>query len=66
MGMHEAYFEIHGKYAKTFPAHFPLLRLDRIYFKKLKIINSDILISTKEKAISDHLALMAEFDFYEE
>lgn len=59
--MEEAYKFIEGKYPKTFPSIFPLLSLDRIFFKNLKIKTCDILKSDLAKKMSDHLGLVAEF-----
>ncbi len=55
----EAYKTVHKKHPRTFPSKFPVLKLDRIYYKGLTVTSARIY---KEwKGISDHLALFAEF-----
>lgn len=66
LGMQEVHKTIHGKFAKTFPALFPLLCLDRIYVRNLKIKTS-IILETKNKHnllahLSDHLPLYCEVE----
>lgn len=66
LGMQEVHKTIHGKFAKTFPSLFPLLCLDRIYVKNLKIKTS-IILETKNKHnllahLSDHLPLYCEVE----
>jgi endonuclease/exonuclease/phosphatase family metal-dependent hydrolase len=66
LGMKEVHKTIHGKFAKTFPAIYPLLCLDRIYVKNLKIKTS-IIMETKNKHnllshLSDHLPLYCEVE----
>lgn len=50
-----------GKHAKTFPAWFPMLPLDRIYFRDLKLVNVDVQDHSHWRKLSDHQALVAEF-----
>lgn len=52
----------HNKHAVTFPAFFPLLSLDRIYFRNLKCISSEALRDGVWSKISDHLPLSATFE----
>lgn len=52
-----------GRHAKTFPAWFPLLPLDRIYFRDLKLVNLDVQAQNHWRKLSDHQALLAEFRF---
>ncbi len=56
----EAFTEIHGSAAKTFPAIMPTLRLDRVYSRGFKINASKRLNSPQWKKVSDHLPLFAE------
>lgn len=65
LGMKEAHKTMHGQYAKTFPAGFPFLCLDRVYVKNLEIINSSV-ISKLNLHLSDHLPLFCEVEFSEE
>lgn len=52
-----------GQHAKTFPAWFPMLPLDRIYFRDLKLVNVDVQDHSHWRKLSDHQALVAEFQF---
>ncbi|MGE3973278.1 MAG: endonuclease/exonuclease/phosphatase family protein [Bdellovibrionales bacterium] len=62
LGMKEAFEEWSGEHAKTFPSFFPLLRLDRIYYRHLKLKNVECLSGKPWNQLSDHVALMAEFE----
>jgi endonuclease/exonuclease/phosphatase family metal-dependent hydrolase len=50
-----------GRHARTFPAWFPILPLDRIYFRDLKLVNLDIQDRLHWRTLSDHQAIVAEF-----
>lgn len=58
----EAHQVLHGSYARSFPSFFPLLKLDRIYFRKLKLHSIERLHGKAWRALSDHLALLGEFE----
>lgn len=68
LNMQEVYKSTHGVFAKTFPAGYPLLCLDRIYVKNLKINNVKIFepkpSHTVLEHLSDHLALFCEVELY--
>ena len=49
LGMKDAYKTTHGTFAKTFPAQLPVLSLDRIYVKNLKVKNSQVLSKKKRQ-----------------
>ncbi len=66
LGMKETHKIMHGKFAKTFPASFPVLTLDRIYIKNLKVIKSQIFKQKTKKHFSDHLPLFCELEFNED
>lgn len=57
----EAHRHLHLKYARTFPSVFPVLPLDRIYFRNLEPLHSEVLKTSAWKNLSDHLALLSEF-----
>jgi endonuclease/exonuclease/phosphatase family metal-dependent hydrolase len=57
----EAHFEKTQKHARTFPCFFPLLKLDRIYFRNLELKDSWTVNDEAWNKLSDHVALMAEF-----
>ena len=63
LGMAEAQRELTGKYAKTFPAHRPMLRMDRIYFRGVRLLESHCLTRRPWGELSDHLPLVARFAF---
>lgn len=61
LGMTEAYKKIHGDFAKTFPAGFPMLSLDRIYVKNLEVVTSHIIERpAHQNHFSDHLPIFCE------
>ena len=65
LGIQEVYRRIHGHFAKTFPATFPLLCLDRIYVKGFIVLNSTVIKTDLSHSLSDHLPLFSEVEFYE-
>jgi len=66
LGMKEAFQEHFGKHAGTFPSWFPFMPLDRIYYRNLNCISVKLLKGELWKKQSDHLPLLAEFDFPED
>ncbi|MBT8135096.1 MAG: endonuclease/exonuclease/phosphatase family protein [Gammaproteobacteria bacterium] len=52
-----------GKYARSFPAWWPTLSMDRIYSRGLKLLTSECLHGEPWRKLSDHVPLMAEFEF---
>jgi endonuclease/exonuclease/phosphatase family metal-dependent hydrolase len=66
LGMLEVHKTLYGNFAKTFPAFYPMVCLDRIYVKNLKIKTSIILKPKKTHNIlahlSDHLPLFCEVE----
>jgi len=46
---------------KTFPNLFPLLHLDRIYFKNISLSHTQVMRKAPWKNISDHLPILANF-----
>lgn len=63
LGMQEAFKTIHGNFAKTFPAGFPLLRLDRIYVRNLEVLASRIIARPEhQNHFSDHLPIYCELN----
>ncbi len=57
----EAFYEHHQKHAKTFPSIFPLLKLDRIYFRNLSAMRAVSFVGSPWRELSDHCPLLAEF-----
>ena len=60
-GLEEAFHSRNGRYARSYPARFPLLRMDRIYFRHLALQHSQVLQGPPWPQLSDHLPLLAEF-----
>jgi len=59
-GLQEAFVESAGRAAKTFPARWPLLPLDRIYVRHVKAERPRVLSSWPWSHLSDHAPLAAE------
>ena len=58
LGLSEVFHITHGDYAKSFPAEFPLLKVDRIYYRNLLPQHCEII---RTHRISDHSPLLARF-----
>lgn len=58
----ECFMDQHGNYAKTYPSLIPLLPLDRIYFRNLKLKDCQIYRAPNTKNVSDHVPLEATFE----
>lgn len=61
LGVQEAFRQLHGTYAKTFPSNRPMLRMDRIYFRGIRLLDSACLERKPWSELSDHLPLYARF-----
>ncbi|MDW5441267.1 endonuclease/exonuclease/phosphatase family protein [Polaromonas sp. SM01] len=60
--MHEVFVQANGKAARTFPARFPLLQLDRIYVRNA-IGHAPVVLPIKPWShLSDHAPLAAEIE----
>lgn len=62
LGMQEAFRKLTGSYAKTFPSHLPMLRMDRIYFRGINLVEAQCLHRQPWNELSDHLPLYARFE----
>ncbi len=61
-GMHEVFVQANGKSARTFPARFPVLQLDRIYVRNA-IGHAPVVLPLKPWShLSDHAPLAAEIE----
>jgi endonuclease/exonuclease/phosphatase family metal-dependent hydrolase len=58
MGMQEVHKFSNGNFARTFPSKAPLLCLDRIYVKNMKILCSNVVYY--DQHLSDHLPIYCE------
>lgn len=59
--LRDAFMELHGEHPKTFPALLPALRVDRIYYRGLELIDGECLNGKIWRNLSDHLPLKATF-----
>ena len=62
LGLQEVFKQLHGEYAKTFPAWRPTLLIDRIYYRGLKLKKGICLQGNPWRVLSDHLPLYAQFE----
>lgn len=58
-GLREVFVERFGRFARTFPARFPLLALDRIYVRNVDVVEPLVLSHKPWSHLSDHAALAA-------
>lgn len=63
LGLREAFSYAGGKPTRTFPANFPVLRLDRIYFRSARSVTPVVLPNKPWSHLSDHKPLLAEINF---
>jgi endonuclease/exonuclease/phosphatase family metal-dependent hydrolase len=59
VGLNEVFVHANGREAKTFPARFPVLRLDRIYVRNARVYKPLALASRPWSHLSDHAPLAA-------
>ncbi|MEO6031857.1 MAG: endonuclease/exonuclease/phosphatase family protein [Burkholderiaceae bacterium] len=59
-GLHEVFVQAHGHAARTFPARWPVLQLDRIYVKNTRTHTPLALPRRPWSHLSDHAPLAAE------
>ncbi|MGH8445511.1 MAG: endonuclease/exonuclease/phosphatase family protein [Solimonas sp.] len=60
-GLKEAFVQTRGRLARSFPVRWPLLKLDRIYFRNAHVEHPQVLSAMPWSRLSDHAALSAEF-----
>ena len=58
-GLREVFIHCHGRAARTFPARWPLLPLDRIYVRNVEILHAAVLSTRPWSHLSDHAPLVA-------
>jgi len=61
-GLREVFAEHHGQPARSFPARWPALRLDRIYVRNLKACRPQVLTNRPWSHLSDHAPLSVEIE----
>jgi endonuclease/exonuclease/phosphatase family metal-dependent hydrolase len=59
-GLSEVFISAHGKPARTFPARWPVLRLDRIYLRNATVSQPLVLPRRPWSHLSDHLPVAAQ------
>ncbi|MEN9723752.1 MAG: hypothetical protein RJB38_1738 [Pseudomonadota bacterium] len=62
LNVKEAYHQVHGAHARSFPIWMPSLRLDRLYFRGLRAQFAQALVGAPWSRLSDHAALYAELE----
>jgi endonuclease/exonuclease/phosphatase family metal-dependent hydrolase len=62
LGMTEVSIAAGGRHSRTFPSVLPLLQLDRIYVRGLKVLQTKVHRGPPWSLLSDHLALSAELE----
>jgi endonuclease/exonuclease/phosphatase family metal-dependent hydrolase len=60
LGVVEAHKMVHGQPARSFPCHWPLLRLDRIYIRGFTATAATCLMGSPWRNLSDHAAIVAD------
>ena len=63
LGLSEVFLSIKGAHARTFPIWLPVLKLDRVYCRGLKMKEAVCLTSGPWKSLSDHAALCVDLEF---
>ncbi|HSR62945.1 MAG TPA: endonuclease/exonuclease/phosphatase family protein [Gammaproteobacteria bacterium] len=61
LGLSEVFFELHGKFARTFPSWRPFFPVDRIYYRGLEPIECTRHHEPPWHKLSDHTPLYAKF-----
>jgi len=63
LGLREAFRDVRGRPARSFPSRLPLLRLDRIYVRGFSIQHAEVHHGDTWGRISDHAMLTARLGF---
>jgi endonuclease/exonuclease/phosphatase family metal-dependent hydrolase len=63
LDLKEGYRSIHGSLAKTYPVWMPFFRLDRIYFRGVRIRHAESLTGAPWNRLSDHAPLYMEYEY---
>ncbi len=61
LAVREAHYDVHGAVGTTFPSLRPIVRLDRVYFRGLKIQDAQV-VRGPFQYLSDHLPLVVDFE----
>jgi endonuclease/exonuclease/phosphatase family metal-dependent hydrolase len=60
LNLTEAFQELHGDYARTFPSRLPTFKLDRVYTRGLETVKAACLDGKPWNSLSDHIPLLME------
>lgn len=63
LNVREVFYHSRGRHAKSFPAIYPLLSLDRVYIRGLDIRSAEVLRRKDWRGSSDHLPLAVNVSF---
>ncbi|HHF7348627.1 TPA: endonuclease/exonuclease/phosphatase family protein [Legionella feeleii] len=63
LGINEAFYSMRGHHARSFPAIKPAFCVDRIYFRGMRVSEAYCLKGKPWRMLSDHLPLLARFEF---
>ena len=63
LGLNEIFYAMRGCHAKTFPAWWPMLPVDRIYYRGVKPVECACFEEHPWQQLSDHAPLYAKFEF---
>ena len=61
LGFSEVMTQQTGEPARSFPAAFPVLKVDRVYYRGLELLDAGLLRGGIWNRLSDHAALTAHF-----
>lgn len=61
LGLQEIFMQTNKRFARTFPARWPLLCMDRIYYRGLEPLSCACLDDKQWRDLSDHVPLLARF-----
>jgi endonuclease/exonuclease/phosphatase family metal-dependent hydrolase len=62
-GLSEVFLSGSGAHAPTFPSVLPVLKLDRIYFRNLELVQARVLKGKPWNSLSDHAPVQASFKY---
>ena len=66
LNLQETHHTLHNKHARTFPAWLPILKMDRVYYRKVKPISCERPRYNLWRRLSDHAPLIAKFEICNE
>jgi endonuclease/exonuclease/phosphatase family metal-dependent hydrolase len=61
--LREAFESSSGSHAQTFPSWYPLLKLDRLYYRNFELVSAAVHQGKPWNQLSDHLPMTAQFEF---